>query len=116
MRLLIADDDPSLRTALQLVFEEAGYEVYQAENARQARSMIPRLSVDLVLIDAGMSNGAVELWKELQTDETFQERALLLTGNLPALGMLGEHSNVLGKPFDYDALLSRIGSVGPRLA
>ena len=114
MRLLIADDDPSLRTALRLVFEDAGHDVLEAECANDARSIINGSSVDLVLVDAGMYDGGVQLWGELESNADYQGRAMLLTGDVASLGMLVAHERVMGKPFDFDHLLDFIEGVGPR--
>ena len=114
MLLLVADDDPSLRTALRLVFEDAGHEVLQASSVHEVRDVLSCRIPDAVLIDAGMSEGGRMLWREMEGDPLHAGRTLLLTGNLPALGALRDHPSVLAKPFDYRALLSRIESLGPR--
>ena len=114
MRLLIADDDPSLRLALRLVFEDAGYEIVEAETVADARGALTDGSLDVALIDAGIDGGGVELWGELETHDGFRGRALLLTGDLRGLGLLSSHASVYGKPFDYATLLRRIEEIGPR--
>jgi DNA-binding response OmpR family regulator len=114
MRLLIADDDPSLRTALRLVFEDAGHDVLEADCATDARSIIDRSMVDLVLVDAGMYDGGVQFWGELESDTAYHGRAMLLTGDVRSVGILIEHERVMGKPFDFDRLLDFIEGVGPR--
>lgn len=114
MRLLVADDDSSLRLALRLVLEDAGYEVLEAATVEEARRLIASDVPDFVLIDAGMSQEGVALWDELLLDIRFKGRALLLTGDLRTLGVLGHHQAVLSKPFDYDRLLRRIENAGRR--
>ena len=114
MRLLIADDDPSLRVALRLVFEDAGYDVVEVETVAEARGALVDGPLDVALIDAGIHGGGVELWGELETDDVYRGRALLLTGDLPGLGLLSSHGSVYGKPFDYATLLRRIEDIGPR--
>lgn len=114
MRLLIVDDDPSLRTAMRLVFEDAGHDVLEAECARDARSLMNGSPVDLVLVDAGMYDGGVQLWGELESNEDYLGRAMLLSGDIGSLGVLVEHERVMGKPFDFDSLLNFIEGVGPR--
>ena len=113
MRLLVADDDPSLRLALRLVLEDAGHEVVEADSVHEARAILDAGELDFALIDAGMSQEGVGLWDELERDARFRGRALLLTGDLMTLGMLQEHERVVGKPFDFAWLLSRIEREGP---
>lgn len=110
LRLLIADDDPTLRIALRLVLEDAGHEVVEATTEPEARFRLREGRVDLALIDAGMSGLGVRMWSELQREPAWHGRALLVTGDPWSLGPLADHADVLGKPFDYDQLLSRIES------
>lgn len=114
MRLLVADDDPSLRTALRMVLEEAGHEVIEAATTAAARSATDGTDFDLVLIDAGMDGLGTALWNELSGRPVYRGRALLLTGDLSALGTIASHESVLGKPFDFDGLVRRIEDVGAR--
>jgi DNA-binding response OmpR family regulator len=115
MRLLVADDDPSLRTAMKLVFEYAGHDVSEAASVLEARDLLDGNLVDLALIDAGMGGTGAHLWSLLEDTEEYRGRVLLITGDLPALGALVGHPNVIGKPFDFAALLARIEETGPRL-
>ncbi len=114
MRLLVADDDSSLRLALRLVLEDAGHAVLEASRVSEARDLIAQQRPDFILIDAGMCQGGVNLWDELVSDLRFRGRVLLLTGDLTTLGLLGHHHAVVSKPFDYDRLLHRIEKAGPR--
>ena len=110
MRILIADDDPSLRIALRLVLEDAGHDVVEATAEPEARFRLREGRVDIALVDAGMSGTGVRLWQDLQADEAWHGRALLVTGDPWSLGALAEHADVLGKPFDFEALLARIAA------
>lgn len=114
MRLLVADDDPSLRTALRMVLEDAGHVVVEASTTQAAREALTGSDFDLVLIDAGMDGLGVSLWGELSGLPDYHGRTLLVTGDLGALGPLGSHEAVLGKPFDFDGLVDRIEAVGTR--
>jgi CheY-like chemotaxis protein len=49
--LLIADDDPQLRTALAEVFEGQGYRVRTAATGEESLEMIDRDLIDCLLID-----------------------------------------------------------------
>lgn len=108
MRLLVVDDDPSLRAALRLVFEDAGHEVFLATTVDEARARLGRPRPDAVLVDAGVCERGIAFWRELEADKGFAGRSFLLTGNLPALGSLKDHPRVFGKPFDYGELLAQL--------
>jgi len=53
-RVLIADDDSSVRESLKKVLEASGYEVLSAEDGGEAVERITNDSVDLLLLDLEM--------------------------------------------------------------
>ena len=108
MRVLIADDDHALRTAMRLVFEESGHEVFQASSVEEVRDMLFPVLPEALLIDAGLRGGGLALWEELQATTHYRGRALLITGDPLALGALKTRADVFAKPFDYDVLLDHV--------
>ncbi len=53
-RILIVDDDPTVRESLNDVLVSEGYVVIPAENGQQAIALASQSSVDLVLLDLNM--------------------------------------------------------------
>jgi CheY-like chemotaxis protein len=53
-RVLVADDDPSIRESLKKILEESGYEVLLAEDGDVAEQLLKREKVDLLLLDLEM--------------------------------------------------------------
>jgi CheY-like chemotaxis protein len=53
-RILLVDDDPTVRDSLNEVFVAEGYFVIPAENGQQALDLANQLPVDLVLLDLNM--------------------------------------------------------------
>jgi CheY-like chemotaxis protein len=54
-KILIVDDDPSIRTLLRLIFELAGYEVAEAAHGRAALDLLQDLELpDLIVTDLMM--------------------------------------------------------------
>ena len=53
-RILLVDDDPTVRGSLSNVLVAEGYSVIQAENGQQALDLATQLPVDLVLLDLNM--------------------------------------------------------------
>jgi two-component system nitrogen regulation response regulator NtrX len=52
--ILVVDDEPDIRTTVQEILEDEGYEVGVAENGAQARSAHQQRRPDLVLLDVWM--------------------------------------------------------------
>jgi len=53
-RILVVDDDPSIRTICREVLESSGYTVREASSGQQARSEVHRFKPDLVMLDVMM--------------------------------------------------------------
>src|SRR5256884_8340920 len=53
-RILLVDDDPTVRDSLNDVLLSRGYSVIPAENGQQALDLANESSVDLVLLDLNM--------------------------------------------------------------
>jgi two-component system response regulator PilR (NtrC family) len=53
-RVLIVDDEPSMREMLRIVLRRDGYDVLVADNGRQAIALLQREQVDLLLSDIRM--------------------------------------------------------------
>jgi DNA-binding response OmpR family regulator len=53
-RVLIADDEPNILTALEFLLKRAGYDVRTAINGEEALALVESYAPDLVLIDIMM--------------------------------------------------------------
>jgi two-component system OmpR family response regulator len=56
-RILIIDDDPSIRTLLGVTLVHSGYRVETAENGRKAIDLLRSETFDLVLVDLFLKDG-----------------------------------------------------------
>jgi DNA-binding response OmpR family regulator len=111
MRVLVVDDDPSLRSALRMVLEDAGHEVLLATTLDEAQARLESTPPDAALIDARLSGRGVAFWREIEADPRFAGRGVLLAGDPRVLGSLRDHPRAFAKPFDYGALLERLDEV-----
>jgi CheY-like chemotaxis protein len=109
-RILIVDDDPSIRYMLSRVLRDEGYEALSAASGLEGLNIAAAPEVDLVLLDLKMPG--------LNGQETLKELAVLRPG-LPVImmtaypGRLGEGgltgvSALLQKPLDFPMLLEAI--------
>ncbi len=66
-RLLIVDDDPSLREFLEIFLAKEGYKIDSAETGQDALEMVKKRSYDLVITDVRMPGmDGVELLRQLK--------------------------------------------------
>jgi signal transduction histidine kinase/CheY-like chemotaxis protein len=83
-RLLVVDDDPTLRTLARELLRTAGYAVELAASTDEALVLLARQSVDLVLADLQMpGRGGDELYAEIRERwPALAARTLFVTGDL----------------------------------
>jgi CheY-like chemotaxis protein len=114
MKVLIVDDESSLREVLQLCLERFGYCVRSASCAAEAFALLPGFSPEVVLCDLhlGGMNGldfCVTILDLLPTANIF-----LMTGDLRALPAGCSKFKVVQKPISVRGLVKLIGR--PRAA
>ena len=107
--ILVVDDDLAIRTMLETVLEDEGYQVVLAGNGQEALEQVRRQRPALVLLDLMMPimNG----WEFLETVKTTPELKnlpiLLLSASreVAATAQQGVVKGYLPKPFELDKLL-----------
>lgn len=110
-KILVVEDDSSLRAVIRLVLEQADYEVAEASNGRAALDGLGSDVPDLIIADAKMPflTGA-ELIERLRADAAHSSIPVVLMTGLPdSLPDLVRPDAVVAKPFDKDDLLELIG-------
>ncbi|MFH2091389.1 MAG: response regulator [Pseudomonadota bacterium] len=55
-KILVIDDEPAIRILLRQLFEQAGYEVYEASDGKQGIFVYKKENPDLVITDLIMPN------------------------------------------------------------
>jgi CheY-like chemotaxis protein len=112
-RILVVEDDESIRDLVDLVLSGAGYEVVTAPNGAVALQVIGGAQPDLVLLDMRMT--VMDGWEFARRYRASPEpRApiVVLTAARDAAERAAEiHANgYLGKPFGVDELLTLVGN------
>jgi len=123
--VLIVDDDAALRTMVNMVLEDAEWEVLEAKNGREALAILestPRRLV--VLLDLMMPEmSGTEVLEAVKADPKLARRHayILITANIAAfsphlMDLLRELSvPVIAKPFEIEELLTRVESEARRI-
>ena len=111
-RILIVDDEPSMREMLRIVLRRDGYDVLIAENGREALDILSREPVDLLLSDIRMPDvSGVEVLraaKEMNRDiVAFMMTAYASTDTAVEAMRLGA-VDYFTKPFSMDELRLKI--------
>lgn len=122
-RVLVVDDDATIREALAIVLAEEGYEVRVAEDGRAALEVLRDWRPDVILLDLMMP--VMDGWTFHQEQRRLENAAdvpvIVLSGARDARASAEQVGAVaaIAKPFDLDVLLARVAwavSLPPRTA
>lgn len=117
-RILVVDDDPSLRATLERILERAGHDVLQAEDGIEGLRVYQAERPDLTVVDMLMPNmDGIEMITRLQRlDEN--ARVICISGGGPTenygplvvMEVLGVRA-VLTKPFTSEEVVSTVQNI-----
>ncbi len=108
-RVLVVDDENSLRDFLRLLLEEQGYVTREADSVGAARAVLAEDSFDLILCDIMMPDGSgLDLLKEIKESSAAETAVIMMTAYSSTKSAieamkLGAYDYV-PKPFDVDEL------------
>ncbi len=107
-RILVIDDEPSLREVLTVLFEQEGHLVETAGSVEEARQRLADSSYDLILCDLMMPDGSgLDLLREARSVDpaatVIMMTAFTSTKSAIEAMRLGAH-DYIPKPFDVDEL------------
>jgi CheY-like chemotaxis protein len=114
-RVLIAEDDDTIRTLITAILSEVGYNVYEACDGLEAVDLLKKRRYDVLLTDYHMPKMdglelldlAQAMWPDLPVILATSD--VLLKGET-AHGLLEPAYAILEKPFDRSELLNTIRS------
>jgi CheY-like chemotaxis protein/signal transduction histidine kinase len=111
-RVLVVDDDPSLRNLLAQALEGAGFQTFTAEDGREARRRIEAQQIDLVITDLAMpGEEGMELIRALRKEQP-DVKIVVMSGAfgtdvLKVARALGAHASLV-KPLSREMILQSI--------
>jgi DNA-binding NarL/FixJ family response regulator len=121
-QLLLVDDEPGLREAVQAYLEDSSFNVQAASNAREAWDMLQKKTPDLVISDVMMPQvNGYQFLKQMRDDPRFKALPVVF---LTARGMKSDRIQgyqagcdaYLSKPFDPDELVAIVENLLERRA
>lgn len=121
-RLLLVDDEPGLRAAVQAYLEDSNFAVEVASNARDGWELLQRYNPDLLISDIMMPQvDGYQFLKQVREDPRYKALPVVF---LTAKGMTSDRIQgyqagcdaYLSKPFDPDELVAIITNLLARRA
>lgn len=116
-RILAVDDSPSMRDMVRMALTDAGFEITQASDGREALEIARRGSFDLVLSDVTMpSMDGIELIRALRSESAYRHTPILMLTTESAVERkrAGKDAGATGwivKPFDPEQLVATLQRV-----
>jgi len=108
-RVLVVDDDASIRELLSTVLEDDGYEVVPAANGEDALAVCARWRPDVIVLDLMMP--VMDGWtfaKRLRERDDIPIVVLSAANDLERHAKSVGAIEVIGKPFDLDQLIPKV--------
>ena len=119
-RILLIEDDDTVRTLLHHTLERYGHAVVEARNGDEGLALYPQVAADLLITDLMMpGKGGLEVLAELK-EKYPPVKAIAITG-----GLLHDHrdvlqlakslgaATVLAKPFSCETLMAAVHQLVP---
>jgi putative two-component system response regulator len=116
-RVLVVDDDPSVRKVLELQLDSLGLRVTTADSAEAALEILEQATVDLILTDVHMrAMSGVELCARVKADPRFQLTPLIILTAVSDLearvaGLAAGADDFFAKPFNFVELRTRVSAL-----
>ncbi|WHX42633.1 response regulator transcription factor [Mesobacillus sp. AQ2] len=118
MRILVVDDDINIQRLVTIHLTQEGYQVFRANDAEEALSLLEKQNVDLAIVDVMMPGmNGFELTKVLTDDWEIPVILLTAKGQLSDKeeGFLSGSEDYIVKPFEVKELLFRVAVVLRRM-
>ena len=115
--ILLVDDEPASRQAIEAVLDGQGYDLHVAENGRQALAHAAALVPDLILLDVMMPGmDGFEVCQLLRADPTLAEVPIVLVTALDdresrIQGLEAGADDFVSKPFNRAELRARVRTI-----
>ena len=78
-RILVADDDPTIRRFIATLLADRGYEIHEAPDGEQAYRMAERVKPDLMLLDLIMPfRDGFDVLSELKSQDTTRRIPIII--------------------------------------
>jgi CheY-like chemotaxis protein len=116
-QVLVVDDDPDIRSVIELALSDEGYAVTMATNVQEALDRLTDWRPDVILLDLAMP--IMDGWAFLAARQADHGLAaipvIVMSAHFRQRGgdALRSAAAVLAKPFELDLMLSLIAGVMP---
>ncbi|MES2880878.1 MAG: response regulator transcription factor [Bacteroidota bacterium] len=118
-RILIVDDDPDVRTLVNVILKKQGFEVETASREEEVFAMIASFDPDIILLDVLLSGADGRLiCEQIKSTKAIAHIPVVMCSAHPAAMRNGDYGadDFINKPFTAEILLSKIKNYLPKKA
>ncbi len=116
-RILVIDDDPTIRLAIAYTLVDEGYEVEKASGGQEALDLLDRQHFDLILLDMKMPRMDGWQFVKLYRGRNQNPAPIIVLTAAEDPGARAADVGADGyipKPFDLDVLIERVSTLANR--
>ncbi len=112
--VLVVEDEQRFRDLVRAHLEQEGFSMLEASDAQEARRLLEKNAVSLVVLDVGLPGGesGLDLCRWLRTEKNFQDPIIFLTARDAladkVLGLETGGDDYITKPFAVPELIARV--------
>lgn len=116
-KLLIADDEPGIRTLVKMTLESDAYEIIEASDGVQALALTKEHRPQLVLLDVSMPRmSGFDVCRSIKADPAFKDiRVIMVTAKAQEAditeGVAAGADDYFTKPFSPVALIRKVEEI-----
>jgi len=118
IRILVIDDDPDVRTVMNILMQKQGYAVETASRREEALGKLAEFQPSVILLDVLLSGAdGREICREIRQQEAFREVPVIMVSAHPGASENFEAygaNDFITKPIKTEALLSKLERLAGR--
>lgn len=111
-RILIIDDDPDIRTVMNILLKKQGFEVDSASRREEVFDKVQSFNPSIILLDVLLSGSdGRDICRELKADEATRSIPVIMFSAHPgAADNINSYGadDFISKPLNVDALLEKV--------
>ncbi len=112
-KILVVDDEPDITTYMEMLLNEAGFEVLTAEDGRVALEVAKQEKPELVILDLLMPrNTGTDFYRRMRRDKEIANTPVIVVSALAGRNLaVGKAVAVFDKPIDPDEFMTAVRRV-----
>ncbi|WP_151703496.1 response regulator transcription factor [Nitrincola alkalilacustris] len=113
-KVLVVDDEPNILLSLEFLMEQAGFDVFTADDGETALEVIDRERPDLVLLDISLPGiSGFDVLEKIRSSDDFKKlQVIMLTAHGREVerekGLALGADDYITKPFSTQALVNKV--------